>query len=179
MDSNRTLSRERWFDRRFAFDFPVALFPSIVERLRGTPARLEERLAGAPPAQLTRRWDAAWSIQEHAGHLLDLEPLWLERLHGFQAGAATLVAADLTNQRTETAGHNERPLEEILHGFRAARAGFVSILDAADDSLLTRTALHPRLQTPMRLVDHAFFVAEHDDHHLATISALLRRRQGD
>jgi hypothetical protein len=30
-----------------------------------------------------------------------------------------------------------------------------------------RTLLRPRLKTPMRLVDHLFFVAEHDDHHLA------------
>jgi hypothetical protein len=27
----------------------------------------------------------------------------------------------------------------------------------------------------MRLLDHAYFVAEHDDHHLATMSALRRR----
>jgi hypothetical protein len=32
-----------------------------------------------------------------------------------------------------------------------------------------RTAWHGRLQEPMRLVDHVFFFAEHDDHHLARI----------
>jgi hypothetical protein len=26
----------------------------------------------------------------------------------------------------------------------------------------------------MRVIDHVLFVAEHDDHHLATITALLR-----
>jgi hypothetical protein len=34
--------------------------------------------------------------------------------------------------------------------------------------------VHPRLGTPMRLVDMMFFVAEHDDHHLATITELAR-----
>jgi hypothetical protein len=29
------------------------------------------------------------------------------------------------------------------------------------------------LRVPMRVLDHAMFVAEHDDHHLVTISALL------
>jgi uncharacterized damage-inducible protein DinB len=169
-------SLERWFDRRFAFDFPASRFPSIVERLRGTPARLEERVADVSANLLTLRFDDAWSIQEHAGHLLDLEPLWLKRLQEFLAGASTLVAADLTNRATETAGHNARALEELLQGFRTARAGFVSVLERADDGLVARTAMHPRLLTPMRLVDHAFFVAEHDDHHLASISALLRRR---
>jgi len=35
------------------------------------------------------------------------------------------------------------------------------------------SALHPRLGTPLRLIDHALFVAEHDDHHLARIGGLL------
>ena len=33
----------------------------------------------------------------------------------------------------------------------------------------------PRLGTPMRLVDLAFFVAEHDDHHLAQITFLAHQ----
>jgi hypothetical protein len=34
--------------------------------------------------------------------------------------------------------------------------------------------VHPRLRQPMRFVDHLYFVAEHDDHHLATISELAK-----
>ena len=37
---------------------------------------------------------------------------------------------------------------------------------------LSRVALHPRLQQPMSVVDLCFFVAEHDDHHLATIAEI-------
>jgi hypothetical protein len=50
----------------------------------------------------------------------------------------------------------------------------VTQLEGADQADWVRSALHPRLKTPMRLLDLAFFVAEHDDHHLATISELLR-----
>jgi len=39
---------------------------------------------------------------------------------------------------------------------------------------MTQTLLHPRLRTPMRLLDHLHFVAEHDDHHLAKIRELMR-----
>jgi hypothetical protein len=46
----------------------------------------------------------------------------------------------------------------------------VAGLDAA---LFARSIPHPRLKTPMRLVDHLYFVAEHDDHHLARIWELL------
>ena len=48
------------------------------------------------------------------------------------------------------------------------------MLEGADASALERTARHPRLGTPMRLIDIAFFTAEHDDHHLARITELLR-----
>jgi hypothetical protein len=45
-------------------------------------------------------------------------------------------------------------------------------MDLKDDQLLN-TALHPRLKIPMRIVDLAYFVAEHDDHHLATIRGMM------
>ena len=63
----------------------------------------------------------------------------------------------------------------MLATFEARRADLVAQLEQADEADWLRAALHPRLQAPMRLLDLAFFVAEHDDHHLATISELLRR----
>jgi hypothetical protein len=33
--------------------------------------------------------------------------------------------------------------------------------------------LHPRLKQPMRLVDHLYFVVEHDDHHVARIWEMI------
>jgi hypothetical protein len=44
-----------------------------------------------------------------------------------------------------------------------------------DASLFARAIPHPRLKVPMRLVDHLYFVAEHDDHHLARIFELVKR----
>jgi uncharacterized damage-inducible protein DinB len=163
-----------WFKREFSFDIPDGMFANVLERLRGTPARLEERLGRLPPQVLVRRDGDSWSIQENAGHLLDLEPLWADRVQDFADGKERLRAADLTNRRTHDARHNEKPLEAILSSFRAARAGLVGRLEALDGKLLSRTALHPRLSSPMRVIDHAFFVAEHDDHHLARITELLR-----
>jgi len=39
---------------------------------------------------------------------------------------------------------------------------------------LMYSSLHPRLKTPMRIVDLAYFVAEHDDHHIAAIREILK-----
>ncbi|HEV8487586.1 MAG TPA: DinB family protein [Acidobacteriota bacterium] len=167
--------REKWFERSFDFTLPLGRFPSLLERLRGTPARIEERTRSLSQDILTRRDNEHWSVQENVGHLLDLEPLWLRRAEQFFAGDTELVPADLTNRRTHEANHNARQLSDLLTAFRAARTQFMHLLARADDSILARTALHPRLRTSMRLIDLALFVAEHDDHHLAAIAELTVR----
>jgi len=166
----------KWFERRFKFDFPVEVYPSLCVRLRGTPARLEELVRGLSREQFTRQPEGKWSIQENAGHLLDLEPLWAARVEDFLAGKQELTPADLTNRTTHEARHNERPIEDLLAEFRRARCALVDRLETLRAKDFARTALHPRLQAPMRLVDHLYFIAEHDDHHLARIWEL--RRQG-
>ncbi len=165
----------RWFDRHFTFNLPEELFPDVVERLRGTPARIEEKVRDLSPTLLTRRDGEAWSIQEHVGHLLDLDELHDGRLDDFLAGAEVLRAADLANRRTHEAHYNERPMAEILEGFRRERERFVARLDAWDERLISLTALHPRLRQPMRVIDMALFTAEHDDHHLARMTELARK----
>ena len=60
-------------------------------------------------------------------------------------------------------------------GFRRDRMALVGRLDALEPDDFARSALHPRLNQPMRLCDMMFFQAEHDDHHLATITELIKR----
>jgi len=142
--------------------------------LQGTSARLDEILRDCPRDLLTRRTGDKWSVQEHAGHLLDLEPLWTARIEDFVTGRTELTAADLTNRKTHEAGHNSELLREILSEFRQARSRLLTRADDADPLRMTRTLPHPRMRTPMRLIDHLYFVAEHDDHHLARIWELIR-----
>ena len=170
-----TVPRAPWFGREFTFGLPVWMYPNVVERVRGTPARLAERLAAVPRELLTRRDGERWSMQEHAGHLLDLGALDLARLEDYRAGRDTLSPADLQNRKTYEADHNAAPLEDILRAFRAERAEFVRRLDEFDEAFVLRTAVHPRLRQPMRLLDFAYFIAEHDDHHLAAVTELLQK----
>ena len=165
-------TRELWFERSFDFTLPVSRFPSVLERLRGTPARLEERTETLPAHLLTQRQDGRWSIQENVGHLVDLEPLWLRRAQQIFSNEAELAPTDLGNRRTHEANHNARQLLDLLTEFRALRSTFVQLLSTADDAILARTAMHPRLRQPMRLIDLALFVADHDDHHLVAIAEL-------
>src|SRR5438270_12268998 len=112
----------RWFGRRFDFSFPAELYPNICVRLLGTPARLEELVRASGREVLIRKDGEKWSAQETAGHLLDLEPLWLARIEDFIAGTTDLTAADLSNRKTHEAGHNKRAMADILGDFRAARS---------------------------------------------------------
>ena len=165
-----------WFDRKFDFSFPVELHPNLCARLRGTPARLEETLRSTSHEVLARKPHEKWSAQEHAGHLLDLEPLWLARTNDYVAASSQLTVTDLQNRKTDEANHNQHPLEEILADFRTARQKLLDRVGELDASLFARAIPHPRLKTPMRLVDHLYFVAEHDDHHLAQIWELVNAR---
>jgi hypothetical protein len=167
--------RIAWGERRFDFTFPVDFYPELIERLRGTPARLEARLAGVPAEVVGRRVNGKWSMQEHAGHLGDLDVgLFLPRLDDYEAGARLLRAADMENAATELANHNARPLADVLADASRVRARLVERLDRYDAAFFSRIAEHPRLQTSMRAVDMLFFQAEHDDYHLARITDLIR-----
>ena len=74
-----------WFERKFDFTFPVEQYPNVCVRLSGTPARLEEMLRKVTTKAhvLVAKPQKKWSAQEHAGHLLDLEPLWMARVDDF------------------------------------------------------------------------------------------------
>ena len=110
----------KWTDRTFQFTFPVEVYPEMIERLRGTPARLEDRVRSIAAEILTRRDGERWSIQENAGHLLDLESLFSRRLDEYLAGAKTLQAADMSNRKTDEANRAFTHATEINPKLTAA-----------------------------------------------------------
>ncbi len=165
-----------WFERRFDLCVPPELLPNLCARLRGTAARMEDAFRCGDSEAPIRRANGGWSAQEHAGHLGDMEGLWLARVDDFAFGRSAMTAADLQNRRTHEANHNERPLGRILDEFRAQRAVLLTRLESLDEVPSAVTLPHPRMQTPMRLADHLYFVAEHDDHHLAHMHRLLQAR---
>jgi uncharacterized damage-inducible protein DinB len=167
-------ARLPWIERKWTFDFPVGVFPDIVERLRGTAGRIEAMLHGIDPERLTRRdREGTWSVQENVGHLLSLDPLWACRIDDFIAGAEVLRPADMSNRKTHEADYNAEPIARLLASFRQERGRLVSRLDALEDADFARTARHPRLNVSMRLVDLCLFAADHDDYHLVRMRELL------
>ncbi len=168
------MEKTEWFKRKFGQHESNGLLPGIIERLAGTPVRLEEKIGQIETQKLELKPDGKWSIKEEIGHLLDLEPLWSGRLDDFLKAEKELRSADLSNRKTHEANHNSQTVEKLLTDFRTERKLLVEKLNQMSDEDLDRTALHPRLKTPMKVIDLAFFVAEHDDHHLAQITSLAR-----
>jgi hypothetical protein len=162
-----------WVERKFDFNFPATVFPCIVERFRGTPARLEEMTKGLSENTLTFKPDGKWSIKEQVGHLIELEKLGEKRLDDFLAGAETLSAADMTNRATKEANYNSRQIQDILNEFRSARESIIRRLEKFDEKQAAITSVHPRLNQKMRIIDWVYFMSEHDDHHLASIRSII------
>ena len=165
---------EQWFERKFIFDIPTGRMAFLIERLRGTPARIDEKLRRIPASILTERVGNTWSIQENIGHLADLENLHLVRLDDLEQHLTDLRPADLTNRPTWDADHNSRSIADVCDEFRSIRQRFINRLETWNPSELDFKAMHPRLKVPMRAIDIGFFAAEHDDYHLARVHELIR-----
>jgi len=166
------IAQTPWVERKFDFHFPVGIFPVILERLRGTLYRIEAMINNRTDEELSKK-SSGWSIKEHIGHLYDLEELWYGRIEDFLAGKETLRAADMSNAKTHEAGHNKKNIEDLLKQFSTARNKLIAKIENIDEATAAITAIHPRLQKPMRLLDSLFFVAEHDDHHVARMRELM------
>lgn len=164
----------RWFTRTFDHELPAGLYPAVLERLRGMPVRAAALLNEFPAPLRCRTIGSSWSGQQHIGHLDDLHDLDMRRLQDFVSGAAVLSAADLANRRTHEANHNDTATEVLLARVRAHREDLADRLEALDEAIVERSAQHPRLQRPMRVIDWMYFVAEHDDHHLASAREMLK-----
>ena len=163
------MQRLTWVDRKFHLDIPPGWIHNVMSRLAGTEARLSQITQGLTDLQTHFKPDGKWSIKEHIGHLGDLEDLHLQRLSDFKEHRPQLSAWDVTNAATDSADHNEREINDLVDTFYKKRKRFIELLQTLDDETQMFQSQHPRLKIPMKPVDMATFIAEHDDHHIASM----------
>jgi len=168
------MNNGKWFDRSFDLSFGAERYGAIYDQLAGAPARLRQAVVGVREELLVDKPGGKWSIKEQAGHLFIMEPLWRVRFQDILEQKPVLTVADLNNAATSEAGFNGFPIGELLERFVAARGETMRLLDRIDALDMQRTSLHPRLKQPMRVMDLAYFVAEHDDHHIEIVKELCQ-----
>ena len=164
----------KWVERKFMFQGLEGTYDNILERLAGTDIRIKHKIHGLSLKERTSS-EEGWSIQVHIGHLLTLENLWLNRLKDFENAHETLTPWEETNSATENARFNDQSIDEILSAFEETRSRLIDRLRRHSGNEEDLQALHPRLKTLMRLLDMVYFIAEHDDHHLASIEKIKAR----
>jgi len=164
----------KWTDRAFTFDYPCEKMPDFLERLRGAPIRISAMVQGLPTSVLTGNDGMGWTIQQNIAHLTDAESLPLLRIDQILADEATLVAADMTNAAINKFDHNTRPIRDVLDEHTEGRNKLIARFERVDACDWGKSAIHPRLDQPMRIVDIAYFTAEHDDYHITRIREIIR-----
>lgn len=167
------MNREKWTEHNFNLNIDPGWASNIIARLEGTEIRLQYYANILSEEQASKRLNGKWSIKEHIGHLIDLEELHLKRLHEFNDFVTELSAADMSNKATESANHNERSLPDLMKTFETERKIFLDTYHSLREDSLQHAALHPRFKVPIKPVDLLFFVAEHDDHHIASILEII------
>ena len=168
------IERTKWVERKFNLGIPPGWLPNILSRLDGVTIRLQFLSSQLTEEQLSLQMNGRWSIKEHIGHLLDLEELHTGRILDFKQRKEVLRAADMTNKKTYAASHNQSSITDLIDQFKDKRDHFIHSLESLDTETQEFVAMHPRLEVPMRVVDMAFFTAEHDDHHIASIYEIRR-----
>ena len=156
-----------WLDRAFVFDQGPGMFPILLDRLRSTAARATDIVEDESEDLLAARINGNCLVKDHLGHLVDLQIRDERRLNEFLGAAEALSPADVKNRAAEEANHRQKPAAEIIHRLRARHDEFVRKLDVLTEREVNSLAVHPRLNKSIRLLVWIYFVAEHDDHHLA------------
>jgi hypothetical protein len=165
------MKRLPWFDRQFPSNLPIGMFPFYLERLEGTVARLEAKLKNVSEQILSTRFEDKWSVKQNIGHLAEVDEISYKRIDEIINGISPMSPAVFEPKLD----YNSMPVNKVLEYFRKNRTRNVERYRNIAEEHLKKSSLHPRLKVMMTPVDLSFFEAEHDDHHLVTISTILKR----
>ncbi len=171
------MTKELWTDKKFIFVLENSELESILNRLRETPSKIRQIVNGVSEEILNKKPKGKWSVKENIGYLTDLEELHDNRIDDFLENRNVLHAADMKNKKTDAAHHNKKEINQLLNEFKKVRDEFINRIEMLDAEVLEKTSLHPRLNQPMRVIDLAQFVSEHDDHHIEAIREIVINHQ--
>lgn len=163
------MKRLEWFERKFTFGAPSGMLPFYLERLQGTLARLEKKVANVSEELLSSRYEGKWSVKQNIGHLAEVDEIANKRIDEMQQGITPMSPAVFEPKLD----YNAKPVKDVLALFAKNRTENLKKYKQLSDEGLMKSSVHPRLKVAMTAVDLAYFDAEHDDHHLVRINEIL------
>ncbi len=162
-----------WSQRTFDYGRSLDELPVLLERVQGTTARLSNLFSRQPEEKLLHRADGKWSAIEHLGHLLTLQDRFYNRVDDFEHRRNRLCDINLRDQVPFLQRQRLRMLGDVLEEFRLKRLDFAQRVERFHRRSLEHAAYHPCQDRIMRPMDMLLWIAEHDDHHLASVRTLL------
>ncbi len=162
-----------WLDKTWNFERSVAQYKENLDFLGNSPASIRAIISGKSENELTSKPDGKWSINEHIGHLLTMESLWIARLDDFVLGKSILRPWNGTNSDTDAGEFNKQRSGKILEDFESIRFVHIGALQKLESKSTELKCFHERLQRDLNLADHVLFMKEHDEHHLQIIRKKL------
>lgn len=163
-----------WMSRDWRNWQPSTDAESLCQALEAFPAQLDDAVMQMEPSQWIIQRGSNWSVQEHVGHLLAMESLWIARIDDFVMGHAVLRPWNGHNEDVRMAQFNAQKMRALLRDFTATRYGIVSFLREIWTAYQHKSIRLERLDREFSLLEHMAFIHEHDQHHLRTILTLSR-----
>ncbi len=154
-----------WTEWEFNFPTEISEKEALLHHLASFPSQCSINLESIPHEKFTLRRDNKWSIQEHLGHLLDLDDLPSRRIVEILAGNEVLTPADMENKSTWSNDYNSQNMYEICEKFMQKRRDLVELFNSVPENKWLDSAFHERLNRHMSILDLAYFQGQHDHYH--------------
>jgi uncharacterized damage-inducible protein DinB len=145
----------------------------LLDRLNDFPHVVADLILHLDQKELQKRDEKAWSIQEHVGHLLAMESLWIARLDDFVLNRSVLRPWNGHNNDVRAAQFNQQKIKAMCRDFVEVRSAMVTFTKDLMQTGQSFVAFHEGQNRDFSLNDQVAFIAEHDAHHLQIIQYLI------
>lgn len=153
--------------------FIVEKYHAHIATLAAFPARLSALVTPLTDAQLHfRPDDKEWSVLENIGHLVDIDPLYVDRIDRILSEERPVFAPFDPDAGVRAAHYQHQNVSDLLATYIAQRQATIDGLSTIVPDELTRIGIHAKYGevSIARLVE---LLAGHDEVHYTQITATI------
>jgi hypothetical protein len=151
----------------------MPLSSSIATRLQHQHHTISEIIGELPDSTLRRTVQPGkWSAFENIAHLAAYQPVFIARLERISREPSPLFGRYVAEEDPLFPGYLEHSTATLLEQIGADRSRIIAYLQDGGETLLAKTATHPRFGL-LTTKDWTEFFLLHEAHHLYTLYALV------